>query len=521
MNKLVRSFTKKVSYPIVAGGLLVGQMFSASASFAQEGDCSSGGVNCNLSVSTITIPETASSSDITFKVVTPADYNDALNADKTYPVIYVLHGNGVHIHSDGYDGAILVPAANTYYKDFEAGLIEESILVFPDGGANTGMWGDVAKIVHCTDITSKEEEDAVCAVRDRAPVLVDGKDYQTETSIIHQVIPYIEDNYRVETGRDKRAVVGFSMGGYGAMLYGFKHPEMFSCAVSLDGALHTLGTLKFKRSGVFERFYMGNLLGHEAAQTEEEIKRSTDFYDRQINIYHLAEEYKNWIETHPEQEVKIRVVGTNGGATILTEIPGGPIALFDEFTARLQEVGIEHQAGHSATINHNLTDVLLNEDVSSFAFVNSCFSGVDLEDPTWEPTPDAAYYIRAGSNVIFPSRGVMQEGNTIEMRKNANMLKQQWKFITVDGANGYLIQSVNDANFYVGINPLNDSEVTLQSLTGQANQVWRVVEGEQGSFALVSENNPNLALFVPTGAEMELLTTTAVENGFIWILREA
>lgn len=59
-----------------------------------------------------------------------------------------------------------------------------------------------------------------------------------ETSIIQDLIPHIESKYRAKTGRANRALIGLRLGGYGAIEYGVKFPEMFCAAVSVAGALH-------------------------------------------------------------------------------------------------------------------------------------------------------------------------------------------------------------------------------------------------------------------------------------------
>src|SRR5204863_9642304 len=50
----------------------------------------------------------------------------------------------------------------------------------------------------------------------------------SETSIIKELIPHIEATYRTYTTRDKRAIAGMSMGGFGALKFAFKYPDLFS-----------------------------------------------------------------------------------------------------------------------------------------------------------------------------------------------------------------------------------------------------------------------------------------------------
>lgn len=49
----------------------------------------------------------------------------------------------------------------------------------------------------------------------------------------------IDQRYRTDACRERRAIGGLSMGGYGAILYATMHPEMFAAAISLSGSLFT------------------------------------------------------------------------------------------------------------------------------------------------------------------------------------------------------------------------------------------------------------------------------------------
>ena len=58
-----------------------------------------------------------------------------------------------------------------------------------------------------------------------------------EDAIIKDLIPYVEKNYRTMGTPAGRAIQGISMGGWGAMLLAFKHPEMFSSVTTHSAAL--------------------------------------------------------------------------------------------------------------------------------------------------------------------------------------------------------------------------------------------------------------------------------------------
>lgn len=57
-----------------------------------------------------------------------------------------------------------------------------------------------------------------------------------ESYILQELMPDAEQRFRISKERDGRAVAGLSMGGYGAIKFGLKHPEMFALVASMSGA---------------------------------------------------------------------------------------------------------------------------------------------------------------------------------------------------------------------------------------------------------------------------------------------
>ena len=54
--------------------------------------------------------------------------------------------------------------------------------------------------------------------------------------IIEDLISEIDSRYRTITAPHRRAIAGLSMGGYGAMRFALKHPNVFAVAGSISGA---------------------------------------------------------------------------------------------------------------------------------------------------------------------------------------------------------------------------------------------------------------------------------------------
>ena len=59
-----------------------------------------------------------------------------------------------------------------------------------------------------------------------------------EDAIIKDLIPHIEKTYRTMGTPAGRAIQGISMGGWGALMLAFKHPEMFSSVSTHSAALY-------------------------------------------------------------------------------------------------------------------------------------------------------------------------------------------------------------------------------------------------------------------------------------------
>jgi S-formylglutathione hydrolase FrmB len=80
----------------------------------------------------------------------------------------------------------------------------------------------------------------------------------SETRIIRELIPWVDANTRTVANRQLRAVTGFSMGGYGAMEFATKFPDLFRAGVAYDAALDTWQTLVMRRASIAQATF-GNM----------------------------------------------------------------------------------------------------------------------------------------------------------------------------------------------------------------------------------------------------------------------
>lgn len=123
------------------------------------------------------------------------------------PVAYILHGSPGTVR-DLFVGANVHRVAEKLILE---GRIQPMILVGWEGAGPKGA------------------DDPVCYL-DRG----DGN-YQMETWMIRELVPWVDSHFRTRAQSEARALVGFSAGGYGAANLCFKHPEVFAIAAAHAG----------------------------------------------------------------------------------------------------------------------------------------------------------------------------------------------------------------------------------------------------------------------------------------------
>jgi S-formylglutathione hydrolase FrmB len=117
-----------------------------------------------------------------------------------YPVLYLLHGHGQDLYSWVNFGHIQ-PTADELIAH---GEIPPAIIVMPDAGMT---W------------------------------YVDRKE-KMETAVIQDLVGDVQRTFRVIDDRKGRVIAGLSMGGYGALRFALKYPEMFAAAGLLSPAIY-------------------------------------------------------------------------------------------------------------------------------------------------------------------------------------------------------------------------------------------------------------------------------------------
>ncbi len=151
-------------------------------------------------------------SDRKFAIYLPPDYE---TSQRTYPVLYLLHGAGDDQTGWVQFGEVL----NITDKAIRDGLATPMIIVMPD--ANTGRRG------YFNDARG---------------------DWKYEDFFFQELMPHIEKTYRVKSEKRYRAVAGLSMGGGGSFMYALHRPDLFAAACPLSAYIGPLSVEETKRN---------------------------------------------------------------------------------------------------------------------------------------------------------------------------------------------------------------------------------------------------------------------------------
>lgn len=136
--------------------------------------------------------------DRNFAIYLPPDYD---TSQRSYPVLYLLHGAGDDQTGWVQFGEVLHIAD----KAITEGKVTPMIIVMPDAfTTRLGYFNDIRG------------------------------DWNFEDYFFEELMPYVEQTYRIKSEKRYRAIAGLSMGGGGSFMYALRHPELFSSACPLS-----------------------------------------------------------------------------------------------------------------------------------------------------------------------------------------------------------------------------------------------------------------------------------------------
>jgi S-formylglutathione hydrolase FrmB len=154
---------------------------------------------------------------VEYSVYLPADYE---TSDRSYPVVYLLHG-----YSDDETGWVQFgEVANIADKGIESGDFTDVIIVMPNGKV-TWYINDYLKANPWEDMFIKE------------------------------FIPTIEKSFRIRSEKQFRAISGLSMGGYGSLMLAMRYPDMFSSCVAFSSGIFTDEFIKIMPEHDYNMFF--------------------------------------------------------------------------------------------------------------------------------------------------------------------------------------------------------------------------------------------------------------------------
>lgn len=161
----------------------------------------------------------AAKQEVGYCIYLPPGYDS--DADRRYPVIYNLHGNGGNEFHSLEDVQVL-------HDGIVSGRWPPLIVVLPNGGKSTFY---------------KDSFDG------RFPI---------ETIFIRELIPHIDATYRTLASREGRCIEGFSMGGRGATRLALKYPDLFCSLFCQAGNVpHTAEGFNPETPQVYPNSYLG------------------------------------------------------------------------------------------------------------------------------------------------------------------------------------------------------------------------------------------------------------------------
>jgi len=146
-----------------------------------------------------------------YAIYLPPDYD---TSERNYPVLYLLHGSGDDQTGWIQFGEVLRIADKAILE----GTATPMIIVMPDAYTKkVGFFNSIKK------------------------------DWLYEDFFFDELMPFVENKFRIKKEKRYRAVAGLSMGGTGSFIYAMHHPELFSSACPLSASLGSLTLSEFKQ----------------------------------------------------------------------------------------------------------------------------------------------------------------------------------------------------------------------------------------------------------------------------------
>lgn len=189
--------------------------------------------------------------EVSYSIVLPEGYEDT---NTEYPVLYMLHGIG----GDNASWLEYGNVARVMDSMVKAEKIQPFIMVIPDGYLS--YYSDT----------------------------YDGN-FLYETFFIKELVPYIDAKYRTRRNSASRSVIGFSMGGFGALSISLRNRNLFGSVVALSPSIRT--EKQYMSEGPQKEWdnQWGRIFGGTGKKNQE---RLTSYYKKH-SPYHILSNLNN------------------------------------------------------------------------------------------------------------------------------------------------------------------------------------------------------------------------------------
>ncbi len=185
--------------------------------------------------------------DVHFSVCLPKDYYET---KKSYPVVYLLHGLGDDETSWLEYGQISQYAD----KSVESDEAVPMIFVMPEA----------FRTYYVNDFKGS---------------------FLYQDMFVNELVPYIDSLFRTKADRQHRALMGYSMGGFGALNLHLKHPDVFGSTVPLSISIRTDEQYMTEDASGWDDQW-GRLFGEPGFKGKDRI---TEYYKQNSPFYILSQ----------------------------------------------------------------------------------------------------------------------------------------------------------------------------------------------------------------------------------------
>lgn len=223
--------------------------------------------------------------NVKFNVYVPSNFEDSNNH---YPVVYLLHGLSDTYRAWEQKGSMLEITDELV----ESGEIVPTVIIMPNAGGN-----DVHEIWN-------------------GYFNMPGWNY--EDFFFNELIPQVESKYRCGGSKEKRAIMGLSMGGGGSVVYAQRHPDKFSSCYAMSPWLYSEGGVMGPNGEMDKMYYTSQSVKENspiefmenaddsAKQSLKTVKWFFDCGDDDMLLHDTYELYKEMTLSFINVEFRVR-----------------------------------------------------------------------------------------------------------------------------------------------------------------------------------------------------------------------